>query len=219
MYYHLLPLPLSVIAIILYTIARSRFQMERVKILQPSMTALALLIAILSLLHPDAITGYSLWIIAGLAVSLGTDLLHIDMRRDNILMIGIVGFSVAYMIYPIGITVYNGFHPQDIIVGSVLLVAYIATIAYFWKSVKGFRIPVIVYSFVCPFMVSRAISTFFGDTFSITQAVMLTVGTSLLYIGDLEYGVHRFKKELPFLFGHICYGVGQVLIALSPSYF
>ena len=48
---------------------------------------------------------------------------------------------------------------------------------------------------------------------------MLVAGTSLLYIGDLEYGVHRFRKPLPFLFGHICYGVGQVLMALSPFYF
>ncbi len=219
MYYFLIPVPISAVIIFLYARARNRYLMNQVKILQPTMTTLALVIGLLSLLHPNGNTGFSLWIIAGLAVSLGSDILHIDMRNDNILMIGLIGFSIAYMIYPIGITVYNGFHPQDIIVGIVLFAAYVVTMICFLPAVEGFRIPILIYGLVCPFMVSRAVSAFFGDFFTLTQAILLTVGTSLLYIGDVEYGVHRFKKERPFLIGHVCYGAGQVLIAMTPSLF
>ena len=217
--YHLIPVPFSIIVIVLYTISRTRYNMKMTQILQPLMTALAVVIGILSFFSSNVVPGFSGWIVAGLVASLIADLMHIDMRKDNILMIGIIGFTVAYLIYPIGITVYNGFHSQDIIVGLALFLIYLWTIRKFWPAVGGFRIPIIIYALVCPFMVSRAVSTFFGDTFSLTQAVMLSVATSALYIGDLEYGFHRFIKERKFLFGHLCYGFGQVLMALSPSYF
>jgi uncharacterized membrane protein YhhN len=217
--YHLIPIPFSIVVIILYTLARTRYEMRKTQILQPIMTSLAVIIGILSFFSANAVTGFSAWIVAGLVASLIADLMHIDMRKDNVLMIGIIGFTVAYLLYPIGITVYNGFHMQDIVVGIALLLGYLWTIKTFWPVTAGFRAPILIYSLVCPFMVSRAVSTFFGDTFSLTQAVLLTVGTTLLYLGDVEYGFHRFISERKFLFGHLCYGFGQVLIALSPSYF
>lgn len=217
--YHLIPIPFSIVVITLYTIARTRYDMKKTQILQPLMTTLAVITGILSFFSANAVTGFSAWIVAGLVASLIADLMHIDMRKDNILMIGIIGFTVAYLIYPIGITFYNGFYQQDLIVAIPLLIGYIWIIKIFWPVLEGFRVPVMIYSLVCPFMVSRAASTFFGDMFSTTQAVMLTAGALLLYLGDVEYGFHRFIRERKFLFGHICYGVGQVLMALSPSYF
>jgi hypothetical protein len=48
---------------------------------------------------------------------------------------------------------------------------------------------------------------------------MVTVGCTLLFLGDVEYGLHRFHKPLKFFFGPICYAGGQLLVALSCAYF
>jgi hypothetical protein len=70
-----------------------------------------------------------------------------------------------------------------------------------------------------PFMLSRAIFTFFGSTFSTTQSILLSAGTLMLYLGDVEYGIHRFRKPIPMHFGPYPYSGGQLLIAVSPSCF
>jgi len=70
-----------------------------------------------------------------------------------------------------------------------------------------------------PFMVTRAISTLFGSGFSIASGVLVTLGCMLIFMGDVEYGMHRFRKPVKFFFGPICYAGGQALIALSCSYF
>jgi uncharacterized membrane protein YhhN len=83
----------------------------------------------------------------------------------------------------------------------------------------NFRVPVLVYGLVMPFMVTRAISTLFGTGFSLVSALLVTIGCAMLFLGDIEYGMHRFRKPLKFFFGPICYAGGQLLIALSCSYF
>jgi len=52
-----------------------------------------------------------------------------------------------------------------------------------------------------------------------TVLVGLVIGTVMLYLGDLEFGVHRFKKPIPMTFGPFLYAGGQLVISLSPSYF
>ena len=76
-----------------------------------------------------------------------------------------------------------------------------------------------IYALVMLFGVSRGIATFFGDTFSTTQAVLLSAGTSMLFIADTEYGIHRFKRPFATIIGPILYPSGQLAIALSTSYF
>mgnify|MGYP001139556831 CR=1 FL=1 len=44
-------------------------------------------------------------------------------------------------------------------------------------------------------------------------------GSSLLFLGDIEYGLHRFRKPAKFTIGPVCYAGGQLLIALSCAYF
>jgi uncharacterized membrane protein YhhN len=216
---HLIPVPFSLILITIYTIARTRFKMNQVRVLQPLMSLLVISIAMLSFSQDSVNSGYTWLIIAALTVAFISDIFHIDMRKDNVLIIGIIGFSIAYLIYPIAFTLYNGFFIQDILTAVPLLLIFIFTTKKFWKGMGSFRFPALIYSLICPFMVNRAASTFFGTGFTLTQSIMLTTGTLMLYLGDLEYGFHRFHKPRKFLFGHIFYGLGQVLIALSCSYF
>ncbi len=216
---HLIPVPLSILLITVYTIARTGYKMNLVRFLQPLMSLLVILIALLSFTGDNVNPGYTWWITSALIVAFITDIFHIDMRKDNILIIGIAGFSIAYLIYPIAITVYNGFHWQDILTAIPLLAIIIITMKFLWKGLGNFRIPAMIYSLICPLMVNRAVSTFFGTVFTPLQAVMLTLGTFMVYLADMEYGFHRFYKPRKFLFGHILYGCGQLLIALSCSYF
>lgn len=142
------------------------------------------------------------------------------MTRDEILYPALLVFLVAYLVYPIGITIYDGFHPEDIVVGIVLLLVWGGVMAHLWRDLGSrWRIPAMAYTAVMLFMVSRGIATFFGDVFSTTQAVMLSAGTSMLFAADVEYSIHRFKRPFQTIYGPLLYPTGQLLIALSPSYF
>ena len=128
-------------------------------------------------------------------------------------------FLLAHVVYSIGFTVYNGFHPQDLISAAVLLVVAVAVFVYLRPGLGSMQGPVIFYILVICFMVNRAVSTFFGDTFSPSQAWLLTIGATLFWLSDLVLAVNRFRRpfELNRLGLYLYYG-GQLLIALSPSY-
>jgi uncharacterized membrane protein YhhN len=80
--------------------------------------------------------------------------------------------------------------------------------------------PVLLYILVICFMVNRAVSTFFGTFFSTTQAWLIALGAILFWLSDLLLAVCRFRHpfRLERLGLYLYYG-GQLLIALSPSYF
>jgi len=48
---------------------------------------------------------------------------------------------------------------------------------------------------------------------------MVSLGAILVLLGVIEYGVHRFHEPLHFFYGPVCYASGQLLLALSCSYF
>jgi len=220
MYLQLLPVPLILVGTWITWRARNREDYRTVAIYQPVTTVLTVAVAALGLLAPTANPGFTAWILAGLGLSLAGDVFNINMTRDEILYPALIVFLVAYFVYPIGITIYDGFHPEDIAVGAVLLLVWAAVVAHLWKDLDAsWRIPVMVYALVMLIMVSRGIATFFGDVFSTTQAVLLSAGTSMLFVADLEYSVHRFKRPFRTIYGPLLYPTGQLLIALSPSYF
>jgi uncharacterized membrane protein YhhN len=199
--------------------ARNRNDLKRTAIIQPTATFLAIVIAALSLFSSTEKQGYTTWILVGLGLCFLADIFNIDMTNDKILYAAIAVFVVAYLEYALTFTHFNGFHWQDFIVGAVFILIYISLISLYWKGLGNFKIPVMVYGLAMPFMVTRAISTLFGSSFSLISAILVTAGCTLLFLGDVEYGIHRFRKPLKFFFGPICYSGGQLLIALSCSYF
>jgi uncharacterized membrane protein YhhN len=219
MYYSLIPVPVYLALIILYMFARNRNDLKKTSFIQPTATFLALVIAALSFFSPAADQGYTIWILVGLGLCFLADIFNIDMTNDKILYAAIGVFVIAYLEYAVTFTRFNGFHWQDFIVAGIFLLIYLFLMSLYWKGLGNFKIPVLIYGLVMPFMVTRAISTLFGSNFSIVSAVLVTVGCVMLFLGDVEYGVHRFRKPLKFFFGPICYAGGQLLIALSCSYF
>jgi uncharacterized membrane protein YhhN len=80
--------------------------------------------------------------------------------------------------------------------------------------------PVLLYILVICFMVNRAVSTFYGTYFTPTQAWLLCIGAILFWQSDLLLAINRFRR--PFKSepaGLFLYYGGQLLIALSASYF
>ena len=219
MYCSLIPVPIYIVLVAFYLIARNRNDLKKTAFIQPVLTALALVTAGLSFISPAADRGYTTWILVGMGLCFLADIFNIDMTNNKILYAAIGAFIIAYLEYAITFTRFNGWQWQDWIVAGVFLLVYIVLMRLYWKGLGNFRIPVMIYGLVMPFMVTRAISTLFGSGFSLISAILVTVGCAMLFLGDIEYGMHRFHKPLKFFFGPICYAGGQLLVALSCSYF
>jgi uncharacterized membrane protein YhhN len=219
MYYSLIPVPFYLALIVLYMIARNRNDLKKTAIIQPVLTFLALVIAGLSFLSPAVDRSYTCWLLVGLGLCFLADIFNIDMTNDKILYAAIGVFVLAYLEYAITFTRFNGWHWQDLIVAVVFILVYVFLMRLYWNGLGNFKIPVLIYGLVMPFMVARAISTLFGDAFSLLSAVLVTIGCAMIFLGDIEYGLHRFRSPRKFFIGPICYAGGQLLIALSCSYF
>ena len=208
--------PLNLILIGLYMQARLRDDHPRIRVIQPAAVIVSWLIAAAGLLEPDADRALIGVVLAGMGIAIIGDFLNIDMENLRNVLRGLVIAVFAYMTYAIGLTALNGFHPQDAIVGAVLLVGYVVVNRLIWPGVeREMRVPILIYGFVLPFAVSRAASTFFGDHFSTAQALFLSLGTLSLWVGDVEFGLHLFRRRNPLMYGPILYAGGQLLIACS----
>ena len=192
---------------------------KQVYLWKPLSTVLVIVVALLSLGRPNAVPAFTFWVTAGLVLSLGGDV-ALMLKSKRAFLVGLVLFLLAQITYSVAFTLWNGFHPQDLVSAAVLLVLAIAIYLYLWPGLNGMQGPVIFYILAICFMVNRAISTFFGDTFTLTQAWLLSVGATLFWLSDLVLAVNRFRH--PFRanrLGLFLYYGGQLLIALSPTYF
>jgi uncharacterized membrane protein YhhN len=216
---HLIPIPFLAVTVSLLVLAEFRENRRQVYFWKPLSTVLVIVVALLSLLQPDARPAFTLWITAGLILSLGGDV-ALMLRTDRWFRIGLVLFLLAHVVYAIVLTVFNGFHPQDLVTGAILLLVAAIVFVYLRPGLGSMQGPVLAYILIICFMVNRAISTFFGEAFNTTQAWQLTIGASLFWLSDLALAVNRFRT--PFAANRLSlflYFGGQLLIALSPSYF
>jgi len=207
---------LNLAFIALYMRARLRDDKRQVRIYQPIAVITSWLIAALSLLRPEPDVPLTLVVLAGMGIAILGDFLNIDMEDMRVVLRGLVIAVVAYLTYAIGLTALDGFHVQDLSVGAVLLAVYALVMRTIWARVeRPMRVPVLIYALVLPFTFSRAVSTFFGDRFSTLQSVFVSLGTLSLFVGDIEFAIHTFRRRLPVMLGPILYAGGQLLIALA----
>lgn len=214
-----IPIPFLVVTVILVVRSELEGNSQQIYILKPLSTLLVIAVALLSLLTPNAQPSYTLWITLGLVLSLGGDV-ALMFESNKAFRMGLVLFLLAHIVYCIAFTLPNGVYPQDLVTGAVLLAVGVAVLLYLRPGLGSMQAPVIVYVLVLCLMVNRAVSTFFGDAFTTTQAWLLTVGAVLFLLSDLVLAINRFRH--PFeanRFGLFLYYAGQLLIALSPSFF
>lgn len=216
---HLIPIPFLVVTVSLLVRAEFRGDKQQTYLLKPLSTVLVIAVALLSFLAPSAQLTFTLWVTLGLVLSLGGDVaLMFDSARA--FMTGLVLFLLAHIVYAIGFTVPNGFHTADLVSGALWLVAGVAFYVYLLPGLGSMKGPVILYTLIITLMVNRAVSTFFGDAFTTTQAWLITLGAILFWLSDMMLAINRFRH--PFKANRlslILYYGGQLLIALSPSYF
>jgi uncharacterized membrane protein YhhN len=215
----LILMPFIVVTVTLLVRAEFREDVRQRYVLKPLSTALIIAVALLSLLTPNAEVSFTVGVTVGLVLSLGGDV-ALMFESNRWFLAGLVFFLLAHVAYSIGFTLFNGFHPQDLISAALLLVTAIVVFFYLRPGLGSMQGPVIFYILVICFMVNRAVSTFFGEAFTLTQAWLLTVGGVLFWLSDLVLAVNRFRH--PFKANRLSlflYFGGQLLIALSPSYF
>ena len=216
---HLIPIPFLIVTVPLLVRAEHRDNQSQVYVLKPLSTLLVIAVSLLSLFSPRAQADFTCWITVGLALSLCGDVALMFKSRQAFL-IGLVLFLLAHVVYSIVFTVPNGFHVADIIAGAVLLGVGAAIFFYLRPGLGSMKVPVILYILIICFMVSRAISTFFGDVFTTTQAWLISLGAVSFMISDIVLAVNRFHHSMKaHRLSLFPYYLGQLLISLSPSYF
>jgi uncharacterized membrane protein YhhN len=216
---HLIPIPFLVVTVSLLVRSASRPDRKGELFWKPLSTMLVITVALLSLGSPGAQPAYTIWVTVGLVLSLGGDV-ALMFGSNRPFLIGLVLFLLAHIAYSVAFTVPNGFHPADLVSGTVLLAIGVAVYLYLRPGLGRMKGPVILYMGALCFMVNRAVSTLFGTAFTPVQAWILTIGSVLFLLSDLFLAVDRFRRplrsKLPAL---VLYYGGQLLIALSPSYF
>jgi len=218
-YLMLVPIPFLALTVTSLVWAEFRGEQRYIYLFKPTSTLLIIFVALLSLGTSGADLAFTLWVVAGLALSLGGDV-ALMFKTNRWFLIGLVLFLLAHVVYSIGFTVHNGFHLQDLISAAVLLIMAVAIFFYLRPGLGSMQGPVLFYILVICFMVNRAISTFFGDVFTLTQAWLLSIGATLFWLSDLVLAINRFRHPFRLNRLSLCvYFGGQLLIALSPSYF
>jgi uncharacterized membrane protein YhhN len=215
----LIPIPFVAVTVTLLVWAEYRSDWRQVYFFKPLSTVLVIAVCLLSFLAPGVQPGYTLGITLGLVLSLGGDV-ALMFRSNKAFLVGLVLFLFAHVAYAVVFTVPNGFHPQDLIVAAVLLALAVPIYLYLQPGLGRMKGPVIFYMLVICFMVNRAVSAHFGDAFTTTQAWLMSLGAILFWLSDLALAINRFRHpfEANRLSLFLYYG-GQLLIALSPSYF
>jgi uncharacterized membrane protein YhhN len=215
----LVPIPFLMATVTLLVRAKFRSDDRGIFVFKPLSTLLVIVVALLSLLTPGAKVSFTLWITLGLVLSLGGDV-ALMFKSSQAFLAGLVLFLLAQIVYAVGFTLPNGLHPEDLVVAAALLVAAAGVYLYLRPGLGTMKGPVVLYILVICLMVNRAVSTFFGDAFTTTQAWLISLGAVLFWLSDLMLAINRFRR--PFRkepLGLFLYYSGQLLIALSPSFF
>lgn len=207
-------------------VGRIKSNNKFVKLFQPGTTLIVLIIAARNLFSGN--TEYVALIVGGLAISTFADSILVNRDNKKLFVVGMGLFLIAISIYGFTFTKFNGFQKQDILVTFIMLVVALILMFLVKNGKNGtdgipskkIIIGVSVYTLVFCFVISRAISTFYGDYFNTTQSILLTIGTILFFLGDCQLGIYHFiNKNFPMVQAPPFYFIGQLLIGLSCSFF
>ncbi|MBI4978239.1 MAG: lysoplasmalogenase [Spirochaetes bacterium] len=213
--YNIILLPLITVSAIITIIADVRNNSVLRAIFKPLTTVLILLIAVTAL--PNSGNSVYIMIIAGgLFLSLIGDIALLKQKAEQAFLIGLIAFLTAHILYSIAFYMTRPFVQQDIIV--TVAVALVALVIYgvLYKGLAAMKVPVLVYTLIIGFMLSRAIVMLTGGV-PFNQALLTAIGALLFFTSDMLLAFDRFKKPIPANGYYILstYYIGQTLIALS----
>jgi uncharacterized membrane protein YhhN len=192
---------------------------RQIYVLKPLATLLVVVTALLSLLGPTRSMTYSIGVLVGLLLSMGGDVALMFSDRKAF-TVGLVLFLLAHVAYTVTFTLLNSFKGPDVFTALVLLIAGVGFYALIKRGLGAMKGPVLVYMLVISLMVNRALSTLWAPAFRNVQVWMIVSGAVLFYISDIMLALDRFWQPWKYTRLSLAfYYAGQVLIALSASYF
>lgn len=224
---NLIPIPFFIAFMIGDMIGRKKNNLKLVAVCQPMTTAMAALTALLSFFESYRTT-YTVWILVGMAVSVFADSILVSRTDKSAFIKGMGLFLIAILVYGITWTRLSGFRPEDRVITIVMMTIYVICAFIFLNGRNGVdgkpsmkvTIAALVYLLAFCLVISRAISTFYGDYFTTLQSILLTTGIVSFFLGDCQLGTYHFiDKNFPMGQAPPFYFIGQLLIALSCSYF
>ncbi len=194
------------------------------RIVQPFLTILIIVIAALALLTPGHHLLYVQLVMLGLIFSLAGDCYMIDIHDNTTFVQGVFFYWAGLIVYSVIFTGLTGFELWELGVFVLLLiVTAITTALFFWKGMGNLKVPIIIYAVTWCYLLSQTLTIFWsaGDFFSSTQKWLIAGGTALYFISDLDLSFHKFNEKYiskTYWLGPLIYWTGQTLIALNCSY-
>ncbi len=214
-----LPIPFLVLTVALTIHGDMRGKQKQVYLYKPLSTLLVMLVCLLSLTKPNAEPGYTWAILLGLFFSLGGDV-ALMFTSSKAFLAGVGCFLLAQVVYGATFATRGALSGSWVGTAIVMLLLFVALMAYLYPHLGKMRVPVMVYAAVISFMVLTAIGARQSSRFGATQAALVAVGAILFYISDVILAVNKFAH--PFkryrLLNLSAYYAGQLLIALSAAY-
>ncbi len=200
--------------------AERRGKWRLVYIFKPLATLLVIAVALLSLSTPSSNFTFTMFVLVGLLFSLGGDVALMFQQHREAFLAGLASFLLAHVVYTIVFTMFGVFSLWDIL--SILILSALGAAFYIFikPGLNGMQKPVVLYIVVISIMVNRAVAALVSPAFSGDQALMIAVGAALFYLSDVILAANRFWKPLRYRrVNLVFYYSGQLLIALSASYF
>lgn len=217
-YLYILPLLIVSVSTLLAT------EFKKIKIgyyiTKPISTLLIITCAVLSHLTPGSDPTYTLFITAGLVLSLFGDVLLMFKEYKNFFLFGLIFFLLAHVVYGTTYIHFGGIPLQIWWITIIWSVVGIAFYLYIHHDLGKMKIPVGLYTVIIIFMMISAISTLFSDSMTKHLAWLVTIGGFLFLLSDVGLAINRFKFPLKYeRLSLIPYFFGQFLIAVSTYYF
>jgi len=214
-----LPIPFLALTVALTIRGDLRKDAKQVYLFKPLSTVLVMLVCLLSLTRTTAAPGYTWAILLGLFFSLGGDV-ALMFTSAKAFLAGVACFLLAQVVYGVTFATRGALAGSWVGAAIVLLVLFVALMAYLYPHLGKMRLPVIVYAAVISFMVLAALGARQSPRFGSTQAWLVAAGAILFYISDIILAVNKFAH--PFKYARLAnlsaYYAGQLLIALSAAY-
>ena len=218
MWYAMIVLFYVLLAILLYC----KYRKDRKWILLfKTLASLAFVAAGLLALHENpGAAGYALWILIGLGLSVGGDILLVYGERSGAFRVGLSFFLLAHIAYGVIFTILSGFQIWDAVFFLVLTGIGVTVRGFARIDLKKMKFPVAFYLLAIAYMTAQAFSLCLGQGLS-PLAVMAGLGALLFYVSDAFLAWNKFKR--PFNAYHalnvLTYYTGQLLLALSIRFF
>ncbi len=155
-------------------------------------------------------------ILIAMLFSFGGDISLMFQDNRKFFLIGLVLFLLGHISYGITFTILSGFIIWDLVSAAGLGFLFILLFSMFRSGSGDMLKSVIAYMLIISFMMNRAVSTAFSDSFTTAQIFCIIAGSALFYISDVILAWNRFYKPFKYhRFSLLFYYSGQFLIISS----